>query len=96
MKKNKGYIKLERDILELNISSNAKIIYSLIVSRDEWIDTTNKPLELIYTIDDLANKLKISRKSVMKSINDLEYADLLVTIRRNGLPTVYEPQPLKN
>lgn len=92
----KGYIKLPRELLSVRLSSSAKIIYALMLSRCDWIDSTNKDLELMYTISDLSSKLCMSRKAVIRAIKELEQACLLMVCKTVGLPNTYEPQPLSH
>lgn len=92
----KGYIKLPRELLSVRLSSSAKIIYAMMLSRSDWIDSTNKDLDLLYTLSELSNKLSISRKAVIRAIKELEQTRLIMVCKTVGLPNTYEPQPLSH
>lgn len=90
MQGHKGYIKLPRDILyNKSISCTAKIIYAMIAARESWIDNKCLELDNTYTVNELADKLNINRKTVIRAIQQLEEARLIYAYRTTGKPTVY-------
>lgn len=87
---NKGYIKLPRDILyNKYINCTAKIIYAMILARESWIDNKCLDLDITYTIAELADRLKLNRKTIIRAIRQLEDAQLIFPERITGKPTVF-------
>lgn len=77
------YMPMPRYLLELPISSTAKILYTVLLSRalisaqnDDWTDAQGRVFQY-HTIEELSKNLCRSERSVQNLLNDLEKCDLI-------------------
>lgn len=89
-----SYIRVPRELFFLNISSDVKIMYSLLLDRMQlsiqngWIDY-DKKCYLIYQVEDIMKDLKISSKTAVKIMKELEKLDFLERIKQGqGKPSL--------
>jgi DNA-binding transcriptional regulator YhcF (GntR family) len=61
----------------------------MILARESWIENKCLELDITYTVNELADKLSINRKTVMRALQQLEDAKLIYAHRTSGKPTVY-------
>ena len=90
----KGYIKFNREYFELDISDTSKLIYALMISREEWCskqsDRTKKEIRMQYTIAELMRITKHSKQTIISSIQELESKYLVYVYKEPGKPNKYE------
>lgn len=77
------YMPMPRYLLGLPISSTAKILYTVLLSRallsaqnDGWTDAQGRVYQY-YTIEDLGKTLCRSRRAIQNALDDLEKNDLI-------------------
>lgn len=77
------YMPMPRYLLALPISSTAKILYTVLLSRalisaqnDGWTDSQGRVYQY-HTIEELSKTLRRSKRAVQNALNDLEKCDLI-------------------
>ena len=81
------YIPVPRFLMDLPLSSNARLLYGLLLSRTQlsqrngWVDEKGRAY-VIYTISQLAADLHRSPRTAENALKELEAASLLQRVRQ--------------
>ena len=81
------FVPLPKFILRTELSLNAKLLYGLLLNRatlsqkNDWADEQGR-VYVTYPIDQMAEELDRSQRTVKNALNELEAAGLLLRVRR--------------
>ncbi len=89
------YLALPKELLKLNISPTAMVVYSLLLDRanlsqaNGWTDERGR-VYLVFSIESLGMYVGREKRSILRSLKELEENELILRVRRGkGQPNQY-------
>lgn len=89
----KGFVKLDRELLDYDISDTAKIIYALMMDRRLYYERIGIE-KLTYTNKELRDDMHRHKDTITKAIKELEKVGLIASHKTQGKETTYILRPL--